>query len=128
YPFTQFGAEGDFISCIYYGSISSQATEQLLGRYGQDGSFLLRDSETLPGAYCLCVRKAPFVHTYRLVHSMDGWSVQGFGRQIFHKLETLIETCRTLSSTEIVPLTHPLDKTHVLQHMQILFWRARNRR
>uniref|UniRef100_A0A3Q3XI52 SH2 domain-containing protein n=1 Tax=Mola mola TaxID=94237 RepID=A0A3Q3XI52_MOLML len=50
-----------------------EATERLLERFGQDGSFLLRDSETVPGAYCLCVRKAPFVHTYRLAQSTGGW-------------------------------------------------------
>uniref|UniRef100_A0A8C2ZS73 SH2 domain-containing protein n=1 Tax=Cyclopterus lumpus TaxID=8103 RepID=A0A8C2ZS73_CYCLU len=45
------------VRCIYYGRIGSEATERLLERFGHDGSFLLRDSETVQGAYCLCVRK-----------------------------------------------------------------------
>ncbi|XP_055007531.1 uncharacterized protein LOC110173481 isoform X2 [Boleophthalmus pectinirostris] len=57
-------------------------------------------------------RKTPFVHTYRLIHSSDGWSLQGSNRQKFHKLQTLIENYRTSSCTErpTVPLTDPLDK------------------
>ncbi|XP_072297174.1 SH2 domain-containing protein 1A-like [Eucyclogobius newberryi] len=107
--------EGDFIASIYYGRISSRATERLLERFGRDGSFLLRDSETLPGAYCLCVRRAPFVHTYRLMHSSDGWFLQGPSRRKFPKLQTLLENYRTGHSTEspTVPLIDPLDKTQL---------------
>ncbi|XP_075954710.1 SH2 domain-containing protein 1A-like isoform X5 [Anarhichas minor] len=68
--------EGTLVRSIYYGRIGSEATERLLERFGHDGSFLLRDSETVRGAYCLCVRKAPFVHTYRLIHSTNGWCLQ----------------------------------------------------
>lgn len=41
---------------FYFGQIGSQATERLLERFGQDGSYLLRDSDTVQGLYCLCVR------------------------------------------------------------------------
>lgn len=41
---------------FYFGRIGSQATERLLERFGQEGSFLLRDSDTVQGLYCLCVR------------------------------------------------------------------------
>lgn len=51
--------EGMLVRSIYYGRIGSDATERLLERFGHDGSFLLRDSETVEGAYCLCVRWAP---------------------------------------------------------------------
>ncbi|XP_071763601.1 SH2 domain-containing protein 1A-like [Centroberyx gerrardi] len=110
--------EGMLVQSIYYGKIGSEATERLLGRYGHDGSFLLRDSETVQGAYCLCVRKTPFVHTYRLAHSADGWSLQlvaGNRLQSFGTLETLIESYRRgiASDANIATLTHPLDKTQL---------------
>ncbi|KAJ7405442.1 SH2 domain-containing protein 1A [Willisornis vidua] len=40
---------------IYHGRITREAGEKLLLEAGVDGSYLLRDSETIPGAYCLCV-------------------------------------------------------------------------
>ncbi|XP_034411788.1 SH2 domain-containing protein 1A-like [Cyclopterus lumpus] len=108
--------EGMPVRCIYYGRIGSEATERLLERFGHDGSFLLRDSETVQGAYCLCVRKAPFVHTYRLVRSANGWCLQDprVRPQSFGTLETLIENYRR-GDVAVAPLTEPLDKTQ-LQH------------
>ncbi|XP_030017234.1 SH2 domain-containing protein 1A-like [Sphaeramia orbicularis] len=111
--------EGRLIQSIYYGRIGSEATEMLLERFGRDGSFLLRDSDTVRGAYCLCVRKAPFVHTYRLVHTSAGWSLQDSRqRQSFRTLETLIESYRggTASDVSLAPLTDPLDKTQLRDH------------
>ncbi|XP_060941028.1 SH2 domain-containing protein 1A-like [Limanda limanda] len=109
--------EGELVRSIYFGRIGSEATERLLERFGRDGSFLLRDSDTMQGAYCLCVRKAPFVHTFRLVHSIDGWGPQSSGirRQSFGTLETLIENYRggSASGVTTVPLTHPLDRTQL---------------
>ncbi|XP_018532968.1 SH2 domain-containing protein 1A [Lates calcarifer] len=109
--------EGMLVRSIYYGRIGSEATERLLERFGHDGSFLLRDSETMPGAYCLCVRKAPFVHTYRLIHCTDGWCLQSSGDSLqrFRTLETLIESYRrgTASGVSIAPLTDPLVRTHL---------------
>ncbi|KAL3988110.1 alpha-N-acetylgalactosaminide alpha-2,6-sialyltransferase (sialyltransferase 7A) [Sarotherodon galilaeus] len=110
--------EGRLVQSIYYGSIGSQDTERLLERFGYDGSFLLRDSGTVRGAYCLCVRKAPFVHTYRLLRSADGWCLQvGQDSTVrpptFRTLEALIEGYRRAAVVGIAPLTDPLDKTRV---------------
>ncbi|XP_056913127.1 SH2 domain-containing protein 1A-like isoform X2 [Takifugu flavidus] len=101
-------AEGRRVQSIYYGRIGSEVTEMLLARFGQDGSFLLRDSETVAGAYCLCVR---------LVPTNDGWFIQepGGRQQIFRTLETLIEHYRRglTSEVQVPPLTDPLDKTEI---------------
>ncbi|XP_069367020.1 SH2 domain-containing protein 1A-like isoform X2 [Paralichthys olivaceus] len=111
--------EGELVQSIYFGRIGSETTERLLERFGHDGSFLLRDSDTMQGAYCLCVRKSPFVYTYRLVHTTDGWSPQrqqsGLRQQSFRTLETLIKSYREGSASGVptVPLTHPLDRTQL---------------
>lgn len=40
---------------VYHGKISRETGEKLLLATGLDGSYLLRDSESIPGTYCLCV-------------------------------------------------------------------------
>ncbi|XP_029930745.1 SH2 domain-containing protein 1A-like isoform X2 [Myripristis murdjan] len=110
--------EGVLVRSIYYGKIGSEATERLMERYGHEGSFLLRDSDTVQGAFCLCVRQTPFVQTYRLIHSTDGWCLQlvsGSTQQRFRTLETLIETYRrgTVCNAHIAPLRHPLVRAQL---------------
>ncbi|XP_029499013.1 SH2 domain-containing protein 1A-like isoform X2 [Oncorhynchus nerka] len=110
-------SESALVRSIYYGKIGKGKTERLLERHGREGSFLLRDSESLQGMYCLCVRKTPYVHTYRIHHSSEGWTLQlssGQMLQCFGSLEKLIEGCREgVGADSIPPLTHPLDKTQL---------------
>ncbi|XP_014853088.1 PREDICTED: SH2 domain-containing protein 1A-like isoform X1 [Poecilia mexicana] len=109
--------EGAAVRSIYYGRIGSKVTEKLLEMFGRDGSFLLRDSETVPGAYCLCVRKAPFVHTYRLERDGGGWYLQDLrGRLLrFGTVESLINHYRSHPTCHqgVAPLSIPLDRAMV---------------
>ncbi|KPP78417.1 hypothetical protein Z043_102082 [Scleropages formosus] len=61
---------------VYYGKMSKEETERVLERYGREGSFLTRDSESEPGSYCLCVRRSFVVHTFRISRSAGGWAIQ----------------------------------------------------
>ncbi|XP_028328663.1 SH2 domain-containing protein 1A-like [Gouania willdenowi] len=110
-------SEGLLVRSIYYGAIGQEAAEKLLQRFGRDGSFLLRDSRTMEGAFCLCVRKTPFVHTYRLLNSADGWYMPESEVPLprFRTLESLIETYRRAPFTDVsMPrLTDPLEKTQL---------------
>lgn len=40
---------------IYHGPIGKEEGERRLGQDGRDGSYLLRNSDSVPGVYCLCV-------------------------------------------------------------------------
>lgn len=56
----------------YHGPISKQRCEELLGKKGKDGTYLIRDSETIQGALCLCVYKQKVVYTYRILQTHTG--------------------------------------------------------
>ncbi|KAL0966359.1 hypothetical protein UPYG_G00294340 [Umbra pygmaea] len=116
-------SESALVKSIYYGKIGKRETERLLERHGREGSFLLRDSETLEGVYCLCVRSTPYVHTYRIHRSSKGWDLQISPRemlQCFSSLERLIDSCRGGVDDSIPPLTHALDKTQLNDETQSL--------
>ncbi|CDQ88243.1 unnamed protein product [Oncorhynchus mykiss] len=40
---------------VYHGAISREEGEMRLWTAGRDGSYLIRNSESLAGLYCLCV-------------------------------------------------------------------------
>ncbi|XP_018954609.1 SH2 domain-containing protein 1B isoform X1 [Cyprinus carpio] len=78
----------------YHGPISKQRCEELLGKKGRDGTYLIRDSETIQGALCLCVYKKKVVYTYRILQTHTGnFTLQastGVEEKFFKTLKELI--------------------------------------
>ncbi|NXA08564.1 SH21A protein, partial [Sapayoa aenigma] len=99
---------------IYHGRITREAGEKLLLEAGMDGSYLLRDSETIPGAYCLCVLHEGYVYTYRVSQTETGsWSAEtapGVQRRLFRKVRNLISAFQKPNQGIVTPLQHPVVK------------------
>ncbi|CAL8294972.1 unnamed protein product [Lota lota] len=77
----------------YHGGVTKKQCEELLGKKGKDGAFLLRDSETLKGKLCLCVYKQNTVYTYRVQTSAGRFSLlaaESVPKAYFNTLQEMI--------------------------------------
>ncbi|XP_069831621.1 phosphatidylinositol 3,4,5-trisphosphate 5-phosphatase 1 isoform X2 [Dendropsophus ebraccatus] len=82
----------------YHGNITRSKAEDLLSQVGKDGTFLVRDSESVCRAYALCVLYQKCVYTYRILQNNENQlSVQaseGVPMRFFTNLQELIEFYR----------------------------------
>ncbi|XP_023656440.2 SH2 domain-containing protein 1B2 [Paramormyrops kingsleyae] len=97
---------------VYHENLSKSDCEEILGRTGLDGAFLIRDSETIQGAMCLCVYKKKVVYTYRIHQTHDGlYTLQtspGVKERFFKTLEDLIKSYRKKNQGLAARLRHPV--------------------
>ncbi|KAM3593475.1 uncharacterized protein V6R79_013689 [Siganus canaliculatus] len=110
----------------YHGSISKAECEELLGKRNRDGSYLIRDSETIQGAMCLCVYKQRVVYTYRLLRTHAGHYTlltAGNVEQTFFKtLDDLVRHYRQRNQGLAIHLRHSVKrKTSMLIHPRLSF-------
>ncbi|XP_049332460.1 SH2 domain containing 1A duplicate a [Astyanax mexicanus] len=122
---------------MYHGSISKNRAEELLAMAGQDGSFLIRDSESVPDTYCICVLYDQCVFTYRLFQ-VEGnlWKTEtaaGVKERLFRNVTNLIRTFQKPDQGIAMPLLYPVNidphhsHHHHQPHLQQKHWKPQSR-
>ncbi|XP_041800208.1 SH2 domain-containing protein 1A-like [Chelmon rostratus] len=97
---------------VYHGPIGKEEGERRLGQDGRDGCYLVRNSDSVPGVYCLCVLSHGFVYTYRL-HKDDAgsWAAEttpGVQKRYFRQIKNLIAAFQKPGQGIAMPLLYPV--------------------
>ncbi|KFQ08038.1 SH21B protein, partial [Haliaeetus albicilla] len=106
----------------FHGKITRRTCEELLSKNGKNGSYLIRESESVEGALCLCVFFEDLVYTYRIFREHQGYfriqTSEGVPAKIFKTLKDLIYNYHKPDQGLITNLRYPVKKQKASQTSQ----------
>ncbi|NXN02965.1 SH21B protein, partial [Sylvia borin] len=106
----------------FHGKITRRTCEELLTKTKKNGSYLVRESESVEGALCLCVFFEGIVYTYRIFREHQGYfrieTSEGAPKKTFKTLTDLIYTFEKPNQGLIINLRYPVKKPKALQTRQ----------
>ncbi|CAN9514763.1 unnamed protein product [Ophioblennius macclurei] len=95
---------------VYHGPIGKQEGERRLAQDGRDGCYLVRNSDSVEGVFCLCVLCKGYVYTYRLHQdNMGSWAAEtspGVAKRSFRNIKNLIAAFQKPDQGLAVPLLY----------------------
>ncbi|KAM6384931.1 SH2 domain-containing protein 1B isoform 1-T1 [Alca torda] len=107
---------------FFHGKITRRACEELLCKNGKNGSYLIRESESVQGALCLCVLFENLIYTYRIFRDYQGWfriqTSEGVPERIFKTLNDLVYTYEKPNQGLVTNLRYPVEKRKASQRSQ----------
>ncbi|NWJ09154.1 SH21B protein, partial [Crypturellus undulatus] len=99
----------------FHGKITRRTCEELLTKKGKNGSYLIRESETVAGALCLCVFFEEIIYTYRIFREHQGYfriqTSEGVPERTFRTLKDLIYTYEKPNQGLVTNLRYPVMKS-----------------
>ena len=94
------------------------AEQQLLTRFNKYGSYLVRRSESCPGAHSLSVKNLDGVKHYQIKQKANGSFSLGSGIQ-FETITQLIAYYQQLPKRQLIDLRYPCNHSRELQPASI---------
>uniref|UniRef100_A0A8C0ANI2 SH2 domain-containing protein n=1 Tax=Buteo japonicus TaxID=224669 RepID=A0A8C0ANI2_9AVES len=105
---------------FFHGKITRRTCEELLSKNGKNGSYLIRESESVEGALCLYL-----IYTYRIFREHQGYfriqTSEGVPAKIFRTLKDLIYNYHKPDQGLITNLRYPVKKQKASQRSQTSF-------